>query len=430
MCLLFFYLFSSLCFEDVQGANYVWSTGNLTQTINVNAAGIYWVIISNNCGILTDSIVLAQYSTPVVSFGNDTLYCSAFNRLLNATNAGASYLWSTGSNFSTLSVNAAGTYWVNVSNNCGNAIDTITITQSSLPVSLLGTDTLYGTNFSRILNGGINATSYLWNDATTNQSITVNQAGTFWVQLNNSCGTVSDTIHIVQAAPPQVNLGSDTSFCGNFSISFDASCIACNYLWSNNAVTPQVSISIPGMVIVNVSNLCGVINDSVLIISEPIPYVLLPVDTMLCEPAGYYILAYTNASKILWSTGDTSLLINIPSAGVYWVDVNNQYGVDVDTITISECPGEYIMPNAFSPNADGRNDFLFPIRIGNADLVQYDIYNRWGQLVFTYADGDINWDGTYYDMPCSIGVYIYIVRYRDNVTGSVFMLKGNATLVR
>ena len=88
------------------------------------------------------------------------------------------------------------------------------------------------------------------------------------------------------------------------------------------------------------------------------------------------------------------------------------------------------MPNVFSPNGDGVKDFLFPIRIGNAMLVQYDIYNRWGEKVFTYSAGDMNWDGKYYETPCSIGVYVYVIRYKDNITGKIFMLKGNATLLR
>jgi gliding motility-associated-like protein len=62
--------------------------------------------------------------------------------------------------------------------------------------------------------------------------------------------------------------------------------------------------------------------------------------------------------------------------------------------------------------------------------MQYEIYNRWGQLIYLYSGGDSGWDGTYNEMPCAIGVYIYVVRYRDNISGAVFMLKGNATLIR
>ncbi len=412
------------------GSNYLWSNITSLQTLNVNTAGTYWVNISNNCGTITDSIVFLQYAAPQVSLGNDTLYCSAFNRLLNALNAGSTYNWSTGNTTASINVIAAGNYFVNVSNACGIATDTISITQSALPVSLLSIDTLFCSNFSKTLIGGNNADSYLWSDGTTDQTITVYQAGTYWIQLNNICGTVSDTIHIIQASPPQVSLGNDSTFCGSFSISYNVSCIACNYLWSNNSVLPQVAINSSGVLIVQVSNLCGIAKDTVVLTEIQLPFIILPVDTMLCVPEGYQIQAGTNAQNILWSTGDTTFSIQIPKAGIYWADVSNSCGIDVDTITISKCPGEYIMPNAFSPNSDGKNDFLFPIRIGDATLLNYDIYNRWGQKVFTYADGDENWDGTYYDSPCAIGVYVYVVRYIDNITGAKFTLKGNATLLR
>ncbi|MEI7802802.1 MAG: gliding motility-associated C-terminal domain-containing protein, partial [Bacteroidota bacterium] len=412
------------------GANYLWNNATNQQTLNVNLPGTYWVIIAITCGLITDSIVLSQFTLPSVTLGNDTLYCSAFNGLLDATNAGSAYEWSTGNNAASININTRGIYWMNVSNGCGAATDTIIVTQYALPVSQLGADTLYCANFNRILNGGINAASYLWSDASTNQTVTVNQAGTWWVQLNNSCGTVTDTIRIIQAAPPTVNLGNDTSFCGTFLYSYDVSCIACNYLWSNNATTSQVNISTPGLWIVDVGNVCGVATDTVNINVPPLLYLELPADTMVCAPAGYIVNAFTNAQSILWSTGDTTMYIKVPGAGKYWAEVNNLCSAAADSIIISQCHGEYIMPNAFSPNGDNRNDLLFPIRIGDATLMHYEIYNRWGQLVFTYADGDLNWDGKFNDSPCSVGVYIYVLQYEDNITDAFFTIKGNVTLIK
>lgn len=412
------------------GSTFLWSTNEITQTINVTTAGTYSVSVTNVCGTQTDDIIITLATPPVYVLGNDTTYCNNFNLILDAANTGSTYLWNNATVLQTLNVNAPGTYWVIISNSCGTITDTITFAQSSPPISLLGNDTIYCGSFTATLDAGTITSSYLWSDGSTDQTITVNQVGNYWVQLNNNCGSVSDTIQIIQAPPPVVNLGNDTSFCGSFSASFDVTCLACNYLWSNNAVTPQVTINTAGTLIVLVSNLCGVAVDTLLINLDPFPYVTVPNDTQLCAPQGYFILAYSNIDNILWSTGDTTQSINIPSAGNYWVDVSNSCGYDVDTIKITECSGEYIMPNAFSPNGDGTNDFLVPIRIGDAMLVQYDIYNRWGQIVFTYAEGDINWDGTFNEIPCSIGVYTYVIRYKDNITGNIIMLKGNATLLR
>ena len=398
-----------------------------------SAAGTYSVqLILNYTNGTIDTFTnnVTVNSIPVANLGNDTLICTAQPFTMDAQNAGATYLWSTTATAQTLSVNTTGTYAVTVTANNCSASDTIDVTFALGGSLNLGNDTVLCNGNTLTLNALNAGSTYAWSTGETTQTVTVNQTGTYEVQVTNICGTVADSIQITTATSPQVSLGNDTSFCGNFNINYNVQCAGCNYLWSDNSVTPQFTTHDPGLVIVGVSNFCGIASDTVVINASPIPYVTLPNDTMLCATEGYFILATTNATNYLWSTGDTTQSIHIQKAGKYWVDVNNICGTDVDSINITQCPGEYIMPNAFSPNSDGRNDFIFPIRIGDATLLQYDIYNRWGQQVFTYADGDINWDGKYSDSQCSIGVYIYIIRYRDNIYGTLKVLHGNLTLLR
>lgn len=74
---------------------------------------------------------------------------------------------------------------------------------------------------------------------------------------------------------------------------------------------------------------------------------------------------------------------------------------------------------------------LFPVQVGDASLIQFEVYNRWGQNVFGYNGGYKNkWDGTFKKQPCSIGVYSYVVTYKDNITGALKSLKGNVSLLR
>ncbi len=377
---------------------------------------------------MTNNVTVNAY--PIVNLGNDTLICNAQPLTLDAQNSGLSYSWSSGANTQTISVNTTGTYAVTVTSGICYSIDSIDVTFALGGSLNLGNDTTLCNGSSLTLNAANAGSAYLWSTGATTQTVTVTQTGTYLVQVTNICGTLADSIHILEASSPQISLGNDTSFCGDFTMNYNVNCVGCYYLWSDNSVTPQVTFNNPGIITVAVSNYCGADRDTVVIDATPLPYVTLPNDTMLCLPEGYFIFANTNATHFLWSTGDTTIFINIPKAGKYWVDVNNNCGSAVDSINITQCPGEYIMPNAFSPNRDGKNDFIFPIRIGNATLLQYDIYNRWGQQVFTYANGDINWDGRYNDSPCTVGVYIYTIRYKDNVYGIVKVLQGNLTLLR
>ena len=422
--------FSQLLNAGNTGTNYLWSTGATTQTINVSTAGNYTVQISNSCGIVNDAILIQQLVAPQVSLGNDTLYCSAFNITLDATNTGSVYSWSTGNNSPAISINAGGTYWVSVSNACGANSDTIIISQNSLPVSTLGNDTLYCDNFSATLNAGINATSILWNDGSTLPTLNVSSPGIYSVALSNVCGVVIDSIILLQSTAPTVDLGKDSIFCGSFLQHFDVSCVACVYAWSNASMNPQMNISSAGETWVQVSNGCGIDRDTVLYQLSPIPYIKLPSDTLICNPDGFVIVPQSTPGKIFWSTGDTTFTTSIHEYGKYFATLISPCGTAEDSIVISECPGEFVLPNAFSPNSDGANDEIHPYKIGNAQLLQFEIYNRWGERIFSTETENDGWDGTLDDRACSMGVYVAVARYRVTVSGEIKMISGNVTLIR
>lgn len=102
---------------------------------------------------------------------------------------------------------------------------------------------------------------------------------------------------------------------------------------------------------------------------------------------------------------------------------------DTDSITITVLKeGVALIPNAFSPNADGIND-VFRISgrfITSANLV---VYNRWGQQVFTSSDFTAGWNGKIKGEDAPAGVYVYYAEVAfDN--GDTKILKGNVTLIR
>lgn len=86
------------------------------------------------------------------------------------------------------------------------------------------------------------------------------------------------------------------------------------------------------------------------------------------------------------------------------------------------------VPNAFTPNDDGLNT-KFKIVYGSIKTFKLNIYDRWGELVFSTTDIDNNWDGTFRGKQCPDGVYIYTLRYSgaDNIIKN---LAGNITLLR
>lgn len=87
------------------------------------------------------------------------------------------------------------------------------------------------------------------------------------------------------------------------------------------------------------------------------------------------------------------------------------------------------VPNAFSPNGDGNNDFLM-ILGGNYETIDFKIYNNWGHIIFETQDPNSpGWDGTFNGKDQPIGVYVFVA----NVTtydGEVHELSGDVSLVR
>ncbi len=88
-----------------------------------------------------------------------------------------------------------------------------------------------------------------------------------------------------------------------------------------------------------------------------------------------------------------------------------------------------ILPTAFSPNGDGRND-LFSLKNMNFQrLIEFRVFNRWGQEVYSTTDHKQGWDGTYKGIPQESGVYSYLIRVVIP-DGKQRVYKGDVTLLR
>jgi gliding motility-associated-like protein len=114
----------------------------------------------------------------------------------------------------------------------------------------------------------------------------------------------------------------------------------------------------------------------------------------------------------------------------------DQYGC-VDsayvTITVDSSLHEFI-PSAFTPNGDGLNDAFRPLGLSYQKLVEFRVFNRWGQQVFYSNNIKNGWDGTFNGVPQDAGVYNYIVIVSrpgsENHEGTNVVYKGDVTLLR
>jgi len=140
-----------------------------------------------------------------------------------------------------------------------------------------------------------------------------------------------------------------------------------------------------------------------------------------------------------WTPNDGSLddnNINNPVARpthtttytIYGLDVNGcldsaYVTINVDTSTTQD------VPTGFTPNNDGRNDVFKPVGIKFQHLVEFRIYNRWGQEIFYTNNKEVGWDGTFHGVPQEMGVYNYAIIVAMP-GGNNVVYKGNVTLIR
>lgn len=89
------------------------------------------------------------------------------------------------------------------------------------------------------------------------------------------------------------------------------------------------------------------------------------------------------------------------------------------------------MPNAFSPNGDGNNDYFSPTLNGIKDIEVFKIYNRWGQLVYDFSGRpDKGWDGTYNGVLQPVGSYVYFIKAKTAKDDISLPLTGNLSLIK
>jgi gliding motility-associated-like protein len=100
------------------------------------------------------------------------------------------------------------------------------------------------------------------------------------------------------------------------------------------------------------------------------------------------------------------------------------------TVRIFRTNPMFFVPNAFTPNRDGNNDFFRPIAVGMSRMDYFRVYNRWGQLVYSTTSFESpGWDGRIKGEDQGSNTYVWVVKGSD-YTGKEVFAKGTVTLIR
>jgi gliding motility-associated-like protein len=145
--------------------------------------------------------------------------------------------------------------------------------------------------------------------------------------------------------------------------------------------------------------------------------------------AGY---SYQWAPKQFFDDGDNTSVVNgyVETTKYISLTVTNEFGCKMmDSVLITTKPCcEIFLPDAFSPNGDGKNDLFRVVDQGRHPLTDFRVFNRWGEIVFNTADPKQGWDGSHEGVAQDIGVYYYIVKFKCD--GKLMTKTGEVTLIR
>jgi gliding motility-associated-like protein len=302
---------------------------------------------------------------------------------------------------------------------------------------------LWSTNFS--WNFGDNNTSNLANPTHTYQ-----QPGNYTVTMiaydNSGCAdTVSQVVNIVSS--PSASFTSNVPPCsltGTFTNSSTGNVVS--YHWnfgdgdSSAIENPAHSYLQSGTynIILTVTDNNGCIDTATRSIS---PYIfsladfIYSIDT--CAMQVMFTNKSVNAESVLWdfgdgSTGNEFLPLHVYSqSGIYPVVlITNPGSICSDTLQQDinyelAGIGNIWVPNAFTPNTDGKNDVFEVYAYYPCDELTFIIFNRWGEKIYeTKGSSHIKWDGTFDGRPVEGGVYVYLLKglYTDRV-GSIAVIR-------
>lgn len=231
-----------------------------------------------------------------------------------------------------------------------------------------------------------------------------------------------------------LDLGPNKTICNGESVSFNASVSGTSniYLWNTNETTSSINVSTSGTYSVTLTNNCSVgigARDTVYVTLLPDPIVNLGGDREVCAGTPVVLDASNTGATYLWSTGETTQTISVTDRNVTISVLVDSSGCTAgDTVTITDCPVEAQLPNAFTPNGDGKNDVLY-VRGNNISELDLKIFNRLGTMVYHNTNVSDGWDGSYQGKIQESDVYIYILTGKIN-DGTKFEKSGSIALVK
>ncbi|MEI6816764.1 MAG: PKD domain-containing protein [Bacteroidota bacterium] len=465
----------------IPGYNYTWNTvpqQSGATAINMFAGSYVASATDANGCVSTVNVIITEPTQLVASISGGTTICIGQSTDLTVTQTGGTapytFLWNTGSAASPITVSPTVTtsYTVTVTdaNNCtGTASATVTV-RPPLAVSAFNNATICEGESIRIYavpTGGDANYTLLWNNGVGPGvgyfSVTPLVTTTYMVTLTDGCGSPSATSQVtinVNPAPVVTFTGTNLNGCVPFTSDFlgqvsisSGSIVSTLWNFGDGGTTSILDTAhqytSKGLYTVSLTAISALGCKTTLtkvgyVKAEDYPkaaFLISPDHASVLSAIFTFTDMSVGANHYLWNFGDHSGPSYVPNPqhqytaeGVYQICevVYNDLGCSDSTcgdITVDP-EFEFFIPSAFTPNGDKLNDKFTGYGIGILEY-QMDIWDRWGNNVFSTNDISKGWDGKVPGTTTSEldDVYVYFVKVTD-FTGTAHTYMGKVTIIR
>ncbi|MEO8149104.1 MAG: T9SS type A sorting domain-containing protein [Bacteroidia bacterium] len=332
--------------------SYSWSTGATTQCVIVSVASTYTVTVTdaNGCSSSCSKILTVNPLPTCLITGNGSI-CSGSSTQWCAPAGLASYLWNSGATTQCITVSAAGTYIVTVTdaNGCTSSCNKILIVNPLPGCLITGNGSVCsGTSTQWCAPAGL--TSYLWSTGATTQCITVSVNGTYTVTVTDANGCSSNcSKSLVTGAPPSCLITGNSSVCSGSGTQWCAPAGLTSYSWSTGATTQCVIVSVASTYTVTVTDANGCSSSCIKTLTvNPLPTCLITGNSSICSGSSTQWCAPAGLASYLWNSGATTQCITVSTAGTYTVTVTDANGCTSSCnkiLTVNPLPGCLISGN-------------------------------------------------------------------------------------
>ena len=407
-----------------------WSTGDTNATITIpSVADTIWVSTGTVGCLATDTIIISV-SSLAVDLGPDSSICSGDTITLSVAPGMDFYNWSTGGNGHTTSIYSGQTVSIEVGLNGCVALDTMVLSEIQVPLFSLPPDTTICPDDSLLLTSPVQA-PFIWSNGSLSTQVQFPSATSLWLTAGIAPCESIDSMVIFQHQPLTDSLPGSVVICSGDSIELALANTYPSYAWSTGDTAASIWVSSQGMYSTIIfDGVChGQFNTELIV--QPLDTGSFISEVLLDCFSGNVELVPTNLQipvSLTWANGDTSASIVAQDVGVQWLTIEGECLEHVWQFVVAQddCDYAVYVPNAFTPDGDGINDHFLPVLSGDVQLVEFLIFNRWGELIHNTLNA---WDGTYQNARVQDGVYSYRVKTKSLEPG-VQLVVGHVSVVR